>query len=82
MVFIKKVTRFKNLISQTKGNKNLKEKALDNAGDEEKNNLNAKDKKKFEYTKLRLADDYQYVSKKEKQTEKKLIKKNYLKNQQ
>ena len=33
MVFIKKVTRFKNLISQTKGNKNLKEKALDNAED-------------------------------------------------
>ena len=33
MVFIKKVTRFKNLISQTKGNKNLKEKALGNAGD-------------------------------------------------
>ena len=33
MVFIKKVTRFKNLISQTKGNKTLKEKVLDNGED-------------------------------------------------
>ena len=33
MVFIKKVTRLKNLISKAKGNKNLKEKVLDNAGD-------------------------------------------------
>ena len=33
MVFIKKVTRLKNLISKAKGNKNLKEKGLDNAGD-------------------------------------------------
>ena len=49
------------------------ERILDNAGDlfnefyycykeryeEEKNDLNAKDRKKFDYEKLRLTDDYQ-----------------------
>ena len=38
---------------------------------EEKNGLNTKDTKKFDYTKLRLTDDYEYESEEEEQTSKK-----------
>ena len=71
---------------------------LDNVGDifhklyyiykdkynEENNDLNTKDTKKYEYIKLRLTNDYQYESEEEKeqQASKKLGKKNQLKNQQ
>ena len=71
MVFIKRFLCFKNLIHKQK-KEDLKEK--DNAGDlfnelyyickerysEEKNGLNKKDKNKFYYKTLRLADDYEY----------------------
>ena len=42
---------------------------------EEKNSLNTKDTKKFGYTKLRLTEDYESESDKEKQTRKKPDKK-------
>ena len=84
-------------------NKDLKAKVLDNAGDifnelyyiykekyeEEKDTLNEKDTKKYDYTKLRLSDDYEYESEKqekeekeEKETDKKPNKKKPPKNQQ
>ena len=84
--FHKKFTRFKNVNPQAEANKYLKAKVLDNAGDifnemyyiykekceEEKDGLNDKDIKKFDYTKLRLTDDYEYESEdEEKQTDKK-----------
>ena len=84
--FHKKFTRFKNVNPQTEANKYLKAKVLDNAGDifnemyyiykekceEEKDGLNDKDIKKFDYTKLTLTDDYEYESEdEEKQTDKK-----------
>ena len=70
--FHKKFTKLKNVIPQTEANKNLKEKVLDNVGDlfnelyyiykdkynEEINSLDTKDRKNFNYTKLRLTDDY------------------------
>ena len=75
------LTKFRKVAPQTKTNTNLKEKVLDNAEDlfnelyyifkeryeEEKNGLNTKDRKKFEYKKLWLTDDYQYDSEKEKE---------------
>ena len=89
--FHKKFTKLKNVSPQTKTNENLKEKVLDNVGDlfnelyyiykdkynEEINSLNTKDTKKFNYTKLRLTDDYQYESEneEEQQTSKKFNKK-------
>ena len=94
MIFIKKVTKLKNVSPQTKTNEDLKEKVLDNVGDlfnelyyiykdkynEEINSLNAKDTKKFNYKKLRVTDDYQYDSEEEKeQTSKNSDKKELLK---
>ena len=66
--FNKKFTGLKNVISQTKANKKLKEKVLDNAGNlfndlyyiykdkynEEINSLDTENRKKFDYKKLRL----------------------------
>ena len=77
--FHKKFTELKKFPSQTKENEDLKEKVLDNVGDlfnelyyiykerykEEKDALNKKDIKKFDYTKLRLTDDYLYESEQE-----------------
>ena len=79
--FHKKFTDLKSVNPQTEANKNLKEKVLHNAGDifndlyyicndkhnEEINNLNTKNRKKFDYKKLRLIDDYQYESEEEEQ---------------
>ena len=79
--FHKKFIKFKNVIPQTEANKNLKEKVLDNVGDlfnelyyiykdkynEEINSLDTKDRKNFNYTKLRLTDDYQYKSEEEQE---------------
>ena len=67
------------LVHKQKNNEGLKEKVLDQAGDifnklqyiykerykEEKDALNTKDTKKFDYTKLRLADDYMHESEEE-----------------
>ena len=89
--FHKKYTDLKNVTLQIKANKNLKEKVLDYVGDlynelhyiykekynEEKYNLNTKNKKYFDYTKLWLTNDYQYKSEneEEQQTSKKFNKK-------
>ena len=76
----KKFTIFKKLNSQTKEKEDLNEKVKGNAGDrfnelyylykerysEEKNGLKTKDTKKFDYKKLRLADDYEYEYEEEK----------------
>ena len=84
MISIKKFTGLKNVSPQKKPNEDLQANVLDNVGDifnelyyiykeihvEEKDALNKKDTKKFNYTKLRLADNYQCESKKEeKQTD-------------
>ena len=88
-IFYTKFTGPKKVSPQTKHNKDLKEKVLDKAGDllnelyyiykerynEEKNGLNTKDTKKFDYTKLRLTDDCKYESEEEEQTSKKPDKK-------
>ena len=90
----KKFTKFKDVNTRTKENEDLKAKVLDNVGDlfndlyyiykeiyeEERNNLNKKDTKKSDHTKLRLADDYMYKSEEEdrqtnKQTDKQTDKK-------
>ena len=87
--FHKKFNDLKNVTPQTKANKDKK--VLENAGDlynelyyiykekynEEKNSLNRKNKKNFDYTKLRLTNDYQYESEneEEQQTSKKFNKK-------
>ena len=69
--FHKKFIKLKGVNPQTKVNEDVKAKVLDNAGDifnelyhiykekyeEEKDALNEKDTKKFDYTKLRLTDD-------------------------
>ena len=69
----KKFPELKKVSPQTKKNEDLKAKVLDNAGDlfnefyyiykkrykNEKDVLNKKGIKKFDYTKLRLTDDYQ-----------------------
>ena len=88
--FHKKCIKLKGVNPQTKANEDLKEKVLDNAGDifnelyyiykekyeEEKDALNEKDTKKFDYTKLRLSNDYEYESEKEeKETDNKPNKK-------
>ena len=51
---------------------------------EEKDDLNTKSKNVFYYEKLRLTDNYQYDLKKKKKKKKnsRLVKKDYLKNQQ
>ena len=97
MNFIQTFARFKNFNPQTEANKDQKVKVLNNAGnsfnemyyiykekhEEEKDGLNDKDTKKFDYTKLRLTDDYEYESeKKKKKLIKSLIKKNRQKKQQ
>ena len=77
--FYKKFTKLKSVNLQTEANVVLKAKVLDNAGDvfnelyyiykekheEEKDDLNEKGTKKFDYTKLRLSDDYEYESEEE-----------------
>ena len=88
--FHKKFTKLEGNNPQTKANEDLKAKFLNNAGDifgelhyidkekyeEEKDALNEKDTKKFDYTKLRLTDDYEYESEIEKkETDKKLNRK-------
>ena len=69
----------KSVNPQIEANKDLKANVLDNAGDilnelyyiykekyeEEKDALNGKDTEKFDYTKLRLSDDYEYESEEE-----------------
>ena len=82
----KKITNLNNLVLRTKNNKELKQEVLTNAGDiynelyyiykniynKKINSLNAKNRIKLDYKKLRLSDDYQYSSEKEekKQEEK------------
>ena len=88
-----KITKFKDVNPRTKDNENLEVKVLDNARDlfndlyyiykerqeEEKDTFNKKETKKFDYTKLRLADDYLYDSEKKIiKLIKNLIKKNHL----
>ena len=72
--FHKKFIRLEGVNPQTKSNEDLKAKVLDSAGDifnemyyirkekyeEKKDGLNEKDTKKFDYTKLRLSDYYEY----------------------
>ena len=88
--FHKTFTKLKSVNAQIEANKDLKTKDLDNARDilnelyyiykekweEIKDDLNNKDRNKFDYTKLRLSDDYEYEC---EEVEKKLIKKNHLK---
>ena len=87
--FKKRFNKLKTVDPQTKENKVLKTKVLDNVGDlfnelyyvnkdkynEEKEGLNTKNKKLFYYKKLRLTDDYQYKSEEKKQINKKPDKK-------
>ena len=95
--FNKNFTNLKNVIPRTKANKILKEKVLDNAGNlfndlyyiykykynEEINSLDTENRKKFDYKKLRLTDDYLYPSEEEQQqTSKNFNKKEPSKNQQ
>ena len=84
--FHEKLTGLKNVTSQTKDSKKLKTKVLKNAGDlynnlyyiyknkynKEINSLDTENKKKLDYKKLRLTDDYQYPS--EEETSEKLTK--------
>ena len=79
--FNKIFTGLKNVIPRTNANKKLKEKVLDDAGNlfndlyyiykdkynEEINSLYTENKKKFDYKKIRLTDDYQYLSEEEEQ---------------
>ena len=79
--FKKRFNKLKTVDPQTNENKVLKLKVLLNVGDlfnelyyiykdkynEEKDGLNTKNKKLFYYEKLRLTDDYQYASEKEKE---------------
>ena len=82
--------KLKSVNPHTEANKDLKAKVFDYAGDifnelyyiykkkyeEEKDALNEKEKKKLDYTKLRVFDDYEYESEEEeKETDKKLDKK-------
>ena len=77
----KRFNKLKTVDPQANEIKALKPKVLDNVGDffnelyyiykdkynEEKDALNIKNKKAFYYEKLRLTDDYQYESEKEKE---------------
>ena len=77
----KKFTSLNNLVTQTENNKELKQEALINAGDLDNelyyiyknkyntkiNSLNKKNKKKLDYKKLRLSEDYQYPSEEEQE---------------
>ena len=84
--FHKTCTKFKSVNPQIEANKDLRTKDLDNARDilnelyyiikekwkEIKNDLNNKDRKKFNYTRLRVSDDYEYECEEvEKKTDKK-----------
>ena len=78
-IFVRNLLGLKMLVHKQKNNEGLKAKVLDQAGDifnklqyiykerykEQKDALNTKDTKKFDYTKLRLADDYMYESEEE-----------------
>ena len=75
----KKFTSLNNLVPRTENNKELKQKVLTNAGDiynelyyiyknkynKKINSLSTENKKKLDYKKLRLSDDYQYSSEEE-----------------
>ena len=75
----KKFTSLKNLVPQTKNNKELKQKVLTNIGNNELyyiyqnkynkkiNSLDTKNRKKFDYKKLRLTDDYLHLSEEEQE---------------
>ena len=79
--YLKKSNKLKAVHPQTNENKVVKRKVLDNVGDlfnelyciykdkynEEKDGLNAKNKKILHYKKLRLTDYYQYESEQEKE---------------
>ena len=79
--FHKKSTRFKIVVPRTKDKKILKNKVLSNAGNlyndlyyiykdkynKEINSLNTENKKKLNYKKLRLTDDYQYPPEEEQE---------------
>ena len=75
--FHKKIADLKNVTPRTEANKNLKNNAevlfndlyyiYKDKYNEEKNNLNTKNKKKFDYKKLRLTDDYQFESEEEQE---------------
>ena len=96
--FERRFNRLKNVTPQIDNNKVLKQKVGDLFNElyyiykdkysEEKDGLNARYKKNFNYKKLRLTADYQYEPEEEKQQTskkeppKKLIKKNLLKNHQ
>ena len=87
--FHKKFTGLKNVTPRTEDNKSLKTKVLKDAGDlynnlyyiyknkynKEINSLDTENKKKFDYKKLRLTDDYQYPS--EDETSEKPTKTNF-----
>ena len=74
----KKFTSLKNLVPPIKNNKELKQKVLNNVGDiynelhyiyknkynKKINSLDTKNRKKLDYKKLRLTDDYLYFKKK------------------
>ena len=97
--FHKNFTSLKNVAPRTEANKNLKEKVLDDAGDlyndlyyiyknkynKELNSLDTENRKKLDYKKLRLTDDYQYPSEEEdeqqQQTSKEFNKKEPLEKQ-
>ena len=92
--FKKRFNKLKTVNPPTDENKALKPKVLDNVRDlfnelyyiykgkynEEKDGLNAKNKKDFYYKKLRLTDDYQYESEEEKKKNSRLVKMNHFKN--
>ena len=79
--FYKRFTSLKNVAPRTQSNKNLKNKVLNDPGDlyndlyyiykdkynEEINSLDTENRKKFDYKKLRLTDDYQYLSEEEQE---------------
>ena len=87
--FHKKFTGLKNVTPRTEDNKSLKTKVLKDAGDlynnlyyiyknkynKEINNLDTKNRKMLHYKKLRLIDDYQYLS--EEETSEKPTKTNF-----
>ena len=79
----KKFTSLNNLVLQTEDNEKLKQEVLINAGDiynelydiyrnkysKKINSLNTKNRMKLEYKKLRLSDEYQYLSEEEQEEE-------------
>ena len=77
----KKITSLKNLVSQRKNNKELKKEVLTNVGNiynelcnvcknkynKKINKLDTKSRKMFDYNKLKLTDDYLYLSEEEQE---------------